>query len=91
MNTRQQPSRISLLVLAITCLVLAFSIPADPRVTPDPGDPGTPIVTAPTRAPTRDASTPGPTATPVHVAGELHLAVREDIETLNPYLVSNAS
>ena len=91
MHTRQQPSRISLLVLAITCLVLAFSIPAPPRVTPDPGDPGTPVVTAPTRTSTRDASTPGPTATAVRVAGELHLAVREDIETLNPYLVSNAS
>jgi len=91
MHTRQQPSRISLLVLVITCLLLAFSIPAPPRVTPDSGDPGTPIVIAPTRTPRRDASTPSPTATPVHVAGELHLAVREDIKTLNPYLVSNAS
>ena len=91
MHTRQQPSRISLLVLVITCLLLAFSIPAPPRVTPDSSDPGTPIVTAPTRTPTRETSTPGPTATPVRVAGELHLAVREDIETLNPYLVSNAS
>jgi len=27
----------------------------------------------------------------VHVAGELHVAVREDIKTLNPYLVANAS
>jgi len=32
-----------------------------------------------------------PTRTPPPVAGELRLAVREDIKTLNPYLVANAS
>jgi len=100
MHTRQQPSRISLFVLVIACLLLALSIPAPTKVTPDSDDPSTPTVFmpaspptvfTPTTLPTLESSTPGPTHTPVRVAGELHLAIREDIETLNPYLASNAS
>jgi len=35
--------------------------------------------------------TPSLTSTPVPLAGELHLAVREDIKTLNPLLAANPS
>ncbi len=50
-----------------------------------------PWVALPTTLPASAGGTLTPTHTPPPVTGELHLAVREDIKTLNPYLVSNAS
>jgi len=76
------------LALSISCLLLTACVSLPPNATPTPT---ISAISTPTSTPTVEASAPGPTNTPVHAAGDLHLAVHEDIKTLNPYLVSNAS
>lgn len=80
------------LVCVAFFLALVACAPPPAAYTPTPH---APLVSAPTLAPTpaarRNPSVLLPTATPLAVAGELHLAVREDIKTLNPFLVSNRS
>jgi peptide/nickel transport system substrate-binding protein len=97
MDVRCRPGRISLFVLAISCLLLAECVPPQqywntapppPDVTPTPFAP-TPVI--PTNTPAAKPNTPLPTSAPVRVAGELRLAVREDVKTLNPYLAANTS
>ncbi len=102
MHIARQPRRIRSLVLALSCLLLAGC--ALPPMHTTPTQTNTRFAWANTRlAPTIPTYTPEtlgvpkqtPKAysigTPVAVAGELHLAVREDVKTLNPYLALNAS
>ena len=97
MHMRHQPSKIPLLILVIFYPLLAGCAPwVEPRrsvapihATPTWASAFTPM-SVPTSTCTAKSNTPGPMST-LHVAGELHLAVREDVKTLNPYLASNAS
>ncbi len=88
MHMRRQSSRICPFVLVISCLLLAGCGPPPLGATPTFV---APTVLVPTSTSAPKSSTPSPTNTPLHIAGVLHLAVREDVKTLNPYLVSNAS
>jgi peptide/nickel transport system substrate-binding protein len=63
------------------------------RSMPSSATPSVPIPTstAPALAPVRGAGTLTPTRTLARVAGELHIAVRENIRSLNPYAAENDS
>jgi peptide/nickel transport system substrate-binding protein len=96
MDVTSRPGRISLFVLSMSCLLFAACVPPQPywdTVTATPGTTPTPVAPIPVIPTSTRArpSTPLPTGMPVRVAGELRLAVREDVRTLNPYLASNTS
>ncbi|MGQ9492796.1 MAG: ABC transporter substrate-binding protein [Anaerolineae bacterium] len=86
------------LILTIGCILFASCAPPPERgtLTPSPvsGSMRTsafPIETALAFPSMTRAIIPVATNTPRPTAGELHLAIREDIQSLNPYLTQNAS
>lgn len=94
MQGSHQPAKV-LLVLAIGCVWFAACAPppsardtSTAKVTPTPS---VSMSVVPTHTPVARAGTLAPTHTSFPVAGELHLAIRENTKTLNPYLASNAS
>lgn len=74
--------------LLLACLVACAPPPVTFTPTPSPSATAVPTLTP---TPLIESNASVPTATPLLAAGELHLAIRENIKTLNPYLASNAS
>ncbi len=95
MQIRRQRSMIARWAAVIIGLLMTTCVPAQRWDELAPvSDGAASTVAQPTAVlPTRlsRASTPVPTATPFPVLGELRLAVREDIKTLNPYRLTNES
>ena len=86
------------LMLSIVGLVCGCCVPAhywqDAEASERAGDPESTTVVPTSASPTTSAVVPDsaePTRGPPGAAGELRLAVREDLKTLNPFLVTNAS
>ncbi|MGC8786748.1 MAG: ABC transporter substrate-binding protein, partial [Anaerolineae bacterium] len=86
------------LMLTAGCIQFAACTPPPRREALVPprslGSTGTAVSTigiVPTGTPTASPVTPIATNTPFPTAGEVHLAIRENIQTLNPYLTQNAS
>ncbi len=95
MQIRRQRSAITRWAAVIIGLLMTTCVPAQrwDDLTPVSGDAASTAAQPTAVLPTR-LSRPGtavPTATPLPVLGELRLAVREDIKTLNPYRLTNDS
>ncbi len=106
MRMRCRPRWLPLCVLLMSCWLLPSCVPpqqhwdvglsesSQDTAAPPPSAAPKPVSTsaaAPTRTQAAQPNTPIPHAVPIPAAGQLRLAVREGIRTLDPYLVTNAS
>ncbi len=106
MRIRCQPRWLPLWVLLVSCMLLPSCVPpqqnwdigpsessqdtAAPRPSATPRLVPTTAAT-PTRTPAVQPNTPIPDVVPIPAAGQLRLAVREGVTTVDPYLVTNSS
>jgi len=88
MEISSSPHRTPPQVWILLCLLLAACAPPPPRPM---ATVAAPLTMTPTAAATTRPGAPTVTATPWPAFGEMHLAVRDNIKTLNPYLTTNAS
>jgi len=106
MRMRCRPRWLPLCVLLVFCMLLPSCVPpqqhwdldlsegSQDTAAPPPSATPKPAFTsaaAATPTPAAQPNTPIPDAVPIPAAGQLRLAVREGIRTLDPYLVTNAS
>lgn len=97
MQIRRQQSTIARWTAVVIGLLMTTCVPSQhwDNLAPVSGDAAStaaqPTAVLPTRLSPPRPSTPVPTEMPLPVLGELRLAVREDIKTLNPYRLTNDS